>query len=104
MIHVFATVKIRAGCLEQALDCYRYLVPEVMEYEPGCLDYVPTTDLDLGLPNQDRNGCTIFVSERWKSEEDFRAHLLMAHCIEFRKRITPYLDEGIRVRVTQPVI
>ena len=104
MIHVFATVKIKAGFLQKALECYRFLVPSVLKNEPGCIEYSPTIDYDLGLSNQDRNESLIFVAECWKSAEDFRAHLSMEHCVEFRKRIAPYLDEGIRIRVTQPAI
>lgn len=104
MIHVFATVKIKPGLLQQALECYRFLVPAVMANEPGCIEYSPTVDYDLGLPNQERNECLIFVTECWASENDFRAHLAMAHCVEFRKRIASCLEEGIRIRVTKCAI
>lgn len=104
MIHVLATVLIKDGCLPEALDCYQYLVPQVLEKEPGCLEYVPTVDHDLGLANQDRVPARILVAERWQSETDFRAHLTMPHCVEFRARIAPYLAEGISVLITRPAL
>lgn len=100
MIHVLATVLIKEGCLPDALNCYRYLVPLVLEKEPGCFEYMPTTDRNLGLPNQNTNPDRILVTERWRSEEDFRAHLKMPHSAEFRSRIQPYLVKGITVDVT----
>ena len=104
MIHVLATVLIKEECLPQALDCYRYLVPLVLEKEAGCIEYTPTMDHDLGLANQNRTPTRILVTERWQSEEDFRAHLGMPHCVEFRARIQPCLAEGITVTVTRPAL
>ena len=104
MIRVFASVSIRPGCLRQALDCYRFLVPAVMAKEPGCLEYRPLIDLDLGLANQDKDVDAILVSERWRSVEDFKAHLAMEHCVAFREMIAPYLSRGIRIRVMQEAV
>ena len=101
MIRVFANVSIRAGCLQQALDCYRFLVPAVLSREAGCLEYAPLVDLDLGLQNQDKDEASILVSERWQSVADFKAHLAMDHCVVFRGMIAPYLSCGIRIRVMQ---
>ena len=101
MICVFASVSIRPGFLRQALDCYRFLVPAVMIKEPGCLEYRPLIDLELGLANQDKDADAIMVSERWRSVEDFKAHLAMDHCVAFRAMIAPYLSRGIRIRVMQ---
>lgn len=99
MIYVLATALIREGRLLDALDCYRYLVPIVLSEESGCLEYTPTTDRNLGLANQNTDPGRILVLERWRSEEDFRAHLAMPHCAEFRSRIQPCLAEPITVKV-----
>lgn len=95
MIYVLATVKAKPGMVSRALDLYRVLVPQVMAKEAGCLEYVPTTDLDLGFPNQTRDENMIVVTERWKTIEDFRAHLVMPHSIEFRSSIHSILAERI---------
>lgn len=104
MIYVVASVKVRSECLGQALDCYRELVPAVLELEPGCLDYVPTIDVDTGLPNQEKDRSLILVSERWKSVEDFRAHLDMPHSAAFRMKMEPLLAEKITVRVARSAL
>ena len=104
MIHVLATVPIKEGGLPDALNCYRYLVPLVLEKEPGCLEYTPTVDHNLELPNQSTNPDRILVTERWRSEADFRAHLAMPHCVEFRARIRPYLADAITITATRPAL
>lgn len=101
MIYVFASVKVRSECLDQALDCYRELVPAVLQFEPGCLDYVPTVDVDMGLPNQEKDHSMILVSERWRSVEDFRAHLGMPHSVAFRTKMELLLAERITVKVAR---
>ena len=100
MIHVFAQVRIKPGMLARALAAYRDLVPRVLAGEPGCVEYEPTVDIDLELPNQERDADRILVSERWLSVADFRAHLTMPHSVDFRSAIAPCLAERITVRIT----
>lgn len=104
MIYVHAFVRTKPGMVPQALTCYRALVPQVMAKELGCIEYVPTTDFDLGLPNQNMDKDMIVVVERWKTIEDFRAHLNMRHSIEFRSSIQPILAEGISLKITMSAI
>ncbi len=101
MIHVFASVRVKPECLAQALECYREFVPAVLQYEAGCLQYVPTVDVDMGLPNQEINECLIVVAERWKTVQDFRNHLGMPHSAAFRAKMEPLLAAGITVRVAR---
>lgn len=104
MIHVLATVLVKEGSLPDALNCYRFLVPLVLENESGCIEYTPTVDRDLRLPNQSTNPDRILVTERWRSEADFRAHLAMPHCAEFRTRIQPYLADPITITATRSAL
>ncbi len=104
MIYVFASVRVRRECLDQALDCYRELVPAVLHGEPGCLEYVPTVDVDMGLPNQEKDACLILVSECWRTLEDFKAHLGMPHSAAFRAKMEPLLAERITVRVARSAL
>ena len=75
-----------------------------MANEAGCVEYVPTTELDPGFPNQTLDTNMIVVTERWRTIEDFRAHLDMPHSIQFRSSIQPILAEHITIRITQNAI
>lgn len=104
MIHVLAFVFVKPGMLDKALDAYRVLVPKVMAAEPGCLEYSPTVDVDLGLANQEKNPYMIVVTERWKSVEDFKAHLDgPPHVSEFRAAIKA-CAEKTSLKITQDAI
>ena len=104
MIYVLAFVKTKPGMLAQALTCYRDLVPRVMANEAGCIEYAPTTDFDPCLPNQINDKEMIVVCERWKTIDDFKAHLTMPHTISFRSSIRHCLAAPITVKITQPAI
>lgn len=103
MIHVLAFVSLKPGMVAQALDVYRVLVPKVLANEPGCLEYSPTVDYDLGLPNQEKNPDMVVVTERWNSADDFKAHLNAQHVIEFRVAIKDCLEK-ITVKITKDAI
>ena len=104
MIHVLAFASIKPGMIERALEVYRVLVANVMANEPGCLEYSPTTDFDLGLANQEKDPNMIVVTERWKSIDDFKAHIAgPAHVVEFRVAIKELLEKTV-LKITQDAI
>jgi quinol monooxygenase YgiN len=104
MIHVIAFVSLKPGMRAQALSAYRVLVPKVLANEPGCLEYAPTTDFDLGLPNQDKDAEMIVVTERWQSIADFKAHIAgPAHVLEFRAAIKDCVEK-ITLKITEDAI
>lgn len=104
MLHVLAFVSIKPGMLDKALEVYRTFAPKVMANEPGCLEYSPSIDYDLGLANQDRNPNMIVVTERWKSIDDFKAHIEgPAHVVEFRSGIKELLEKTT-LKITQDAL
>ena len=104
MIHVLAFARIRPGMMAQALAAYRVLVPQVLANEPGCLEYSPTADCNLDLANQELTPDLIVVTERWKSVEDFRAHLAgPAHVVEFRAAFKDCVEK-VTLRITEDVL
>ena len=104
MIHVLACVSIKPGMLHQALDIYRQFVPQVLSREPGCLEYAPTVDIESGLANQVSDRDRIVVRERWRTLDDFKAHIERPHSCEFRSSIRAILATPITIVVTQEAL
>ena len=101
MIHVIATICVKAGMLGKVLAQYRQLAPRVLENEPGCAEYSPTLDCDIGLPNQEKGEDSIVVTERWQSVADFRAHLDgPPHVTAFRAAVQGCIEK-VTLRVTE---
>lgn len=104
MIHVTVFAKMKPGMVPQALEVYRTLVAKVMAAEPGCLEYAPTTDYDLGLGNQEKDPDMIVVVERWKTIDDFKAHIAgPQHVLDFRASIKE-LAEKMTLKITEDAI
>ena len=100
MIHVLAFVRLKPGRLEEALDIYRVLVPQVLASEPGCLEYAPTVDCARIADNQETDPETIVVSERWRSLDDFRAHLAGPPHLLAIRAAAPHCREKITLKIT----
>lgn len=104
MIHVLAFASIKPGMVDKALEVYRVLVPKVLANEPGCLEYSPTVDYDFGLANQQKDSNMIVITERWKTIEDFKAHVDgPPHVAEFRAAIKDYMEKTT-LKITQDAI
>jgi quinol monooxygenase YgiN len=95
---------MKPGMVPQALELYRTAMTNVMSKEPGCVEYRPTTDYDLGLGNQEKDPDMIVVLARWKTIDDFKAHVAgPQHVSDFRAAIKD-LAEKITLKVTQDAI
>jgi quinol monooxygenase YgiN len=87
MIHVIATVTVKPGKREEFLAVFKAIVPTVRS-EPGCVEYHPTVDFDLGHPRQvGPRPDVVTVVERWDDAPSLRAHLKAPHMMSYRERV-----------------
>ncbi len=101
MIHVIATVRVKAGQRAEFLDHIHRLVPEVRA-ERGCLEYGPTVDLKTDIAAQraaDEN--VVVVVERWDSLEALQTHLVAPHMQRYRQAVAD-LVEDVSLQILQP--
>src|SRR5436190_509887 len=101
MVHVIATITVKAGQREVFLAEFRRIVP-LVHAEAGCLEYGPTVDVASGIAVQGppRENCAVII-EKWASLEALRAHLQAPHMIEYRARVKD-LVAGVQLQVLQP--
>jgi quinol monooxygenase YgiN len=78
MINVIASIRVRAGARDQFLEMFKANVPTVRG-EDGCIEYVPTLDIDVGLPGQELDENVVTVVEKWRDIASLRAHLRSSH-------------------------
>ncbi|WP_319405594.1 putative quinol monooxygenase [uncultured Desulfosarcina sp.] len=86
MIHVIASIHVKAGRVPEFLEIFNSNVPNV-KGEKGCIDYVPTVDVDAGLPPQSLNENRVTVIETWASLEALHAHLKSPHMRVYREQV-----------------
>ncbi len=91
MINVVASIHVKPGKLSDYLAILKANVPAVRK-EKGCIDYVPTVDVDSKLPPQvvDKNCVTLL--EKWESLEALQAHLGSPHMLDYREKVKDMIE------------
>lgn len=102
MIYVLATITVAPGKREEFVQAFLQLAPLVRQ-EEGCLEYVPTIDVDTNISAQgEARPDVVTIVERWESVEALEAHLVAPHMIEFRTRVKG-LTLGTSLQIVEPV-
>lgn len=86
MIIVIASIHVKEGRVPEFIDIFKANVPFVLE-EKGCLEYLPTIDLETGLPIQETNPDVVTIVEKWESLEDLQAHFTTPHMLSYRENV-----------------
>jgi len=103
MIHVVATIEIKAGKRDDFLAAFSALVPFV-HAEHGCLEYGPTIDLNAGLDRQPpARDNFVTVIEKWESLAALKDHLAAPHMQRFREQVGAIVI-GVEIRTLQPAV
>jgi len=86
MIHVIASICLRAGRMSEFLEIFKRNVPLVRK-EKGCLEYTPTVDIDAALPPQILDENVVTIIEKWESLQALHDHLQTAHMLAYRENV-----------------
>ena len=92
MIHVIASIHIKAGRVPEFLDIFKANIPLVLK-EKGCIEYEPTIDVPTGLPPQELNGNIVTIVEKWESLDALRAHLAAPHMLAYQKNVRDIVEK-----------
>lgn len=92
MINVIASIYIKDGRFSEFIEIFKSNVPNVRK-EKGCIDYVPTIDLPIGLSTQELNKNVVTIIEKWNSLEDLRAHFLAPHMVAYKNKVKDMVDK-----------
>ena len=91
MINVIASIFIKEGKRSDYLRNLKAGVA-VVRKEKGCIEYVPTSDIETGLPVQIRDKNVVTIIERWESLDALNAHLVSPHMLEYREKVKDLVD------------
>lgn len=99
MITVIATVVCKPGYRADFLAEFARIIPAV-HAEKGCIEYGPTIDAVTSLDKQNCNKERVTIVEKWESLADLEAHLVASHMIEYRPRVSDFV-ESTELRILQ---
>ncbi|WP_419657411.1 antibiotic biosynthesis monooxygenase [Desulfosarcina variabilis str. Montpellier] len=99
MIYVIASIRVKPGKRDAFLEIFKANVQTVLA-EKGCIDYMPTIDVDAGLPPQVLGPNLVTIIERWERLEDLHAHLKTPHMAAYREKVKDMV-EGMSLKVLE---
>lgn len=95
-VTLIATLKVREGKMEEAIEVLKEIVPKVKEAEPGCLVYIPHTV--KGRKNKN----TIIFYEKYKDDEALNIHT--ANVGKSLAKLLPLLEPGMDLKTCSEII
>lgn len=90
MLTLIASVEVKDGNMEKAIEVLKEIVPKVKESEPGCLEYIPHTVKGSKFKN------TILFYEKYRDDEALKIH--MANLAKNMEKFSPLLEPGMDLK------
>ena len=103
MIHVLAQIETVPGHRDDFLVEFAK-VAVLVRAEAGCIEYGAATDTPTGISVQRNLGeNAVMIVEKWESVEHLKAHLVAPHMIDYRSRISLFV-QGVTLNVLEPKV
>jgi quinol monooxygenase YgiN len=99
MVHVIASVQVKPGKVSEFLKIFKANVP-LVRAEQGCIQYVPTVDINADLPPQIMDENVVTIIEAWESLDALRNHLVAPHMLTYREKVSGFV-ENVSLKVLQ---
>jgi len=93
-ITVIASVRVKNGNMEAAIDVLKEIVPKIRESEPGLLAYIPHT------VKQDPNA--IIFYEKYADGDAMKQH--MANLAKNMEKFSPLLEPGMDLKNCSEIV
>jgi quinol monooxygenase YgiN len=97
MVHVIAEVRVKPGNVDEFMKIFKENVP-LVRAEKGCIQYVPTVDVNADLPPQIMDENVVTIVEAWESLDNLHAHLASPHMLAYREKVSGVV-ENVTIRV-----
>ena len=94
MITLIATLKIKEGKTQEAINALKEIVPKIKASEPGCMEYIPHTVRG--------DESTIIFYEKYNDKDALRLH--SANLMKNMENLFPLLEPGMDVKTCYEII
>ena len=94
MVTLMATVRVKAGKMDEAVQVLKGVVPKIKEAEPGCLVYIPHR-----VRGEDN---TIVFYEKYQDKEALKLH--SSNLPKNLKEFLPLLEPGMDVKTLEEIL
>ena len=94
MITLIATLKVKDGNMEEAIQILKEIVPKVKASEPGCMEYIPHT-----VRGDEK---TIIFYEKYSDKDALKLHA--ANLMKNMEKLFPLLEPGMDIKTCYEII
>ena len=94
MITIIATMKIKEGKMNEAVEILKEIVPKIRQSEPGCLVYIPHT-----VRGQDN---TVIFYEKYQDKEALKTH--SGNLPTNMEKLMPLMEPGTDIKTCYEII
>ena len=92
MIHVLASITVKASERDAFLEIFKANVPKVLE-EEGCIEYSATVDFPTEVPIQETDPNVVTVVEKWETFPHLEAHFTAPHMLEYKTKVEDMVED-----------
>ena len=92
MIHVLASITVKASERDAFLEIFKANVPKVLE-EEGCVEYSARVDFQTEVPIQEINENVVTVMEKWETFPHLQAHFTAPHMLEYKAKVEGMVED-----------
>lgn len=92
MIHVLASITVKASERDVFLEIFKTNVPKVLK-EEGCLEYSATVDFPTEVPIQEANPNIVTVVEKWETFPHLQAHFTAPHMLDYKAKVEGMVED-----------
>ena len=92
MIHVLASITVKASVRTAFLQIFKTNVPKVLK-EEGCLEYSVTVDFPTEVPIQEANSNIVTVVEKWETFPHLQAHFTAPHMLDYKAKVEGMVED-----------
>ena len=96
MVTLIATVEVKEGKMQEAIEVLKEIVPQIKASEPGTLEYVPHTV--KGRENKNK----IIFYEKYEDGEAMKTH--MTNLVKSAAKLTPLLVPGMDLKTCFEIV
>jgi quinol monooxygenase YgiN len=96
MYTIIATLKVKEGKMDEAIQILKEDIPKFMKNEPGCLTYIPHTVKGEG------NSTTIVIYEKYADKDAFKLH--SANLMTSMGRLFALLDPQMDIKTCTEIL
>ncbi|MGA9109425.1 MAG: putative quinol monooxygenase [Smithella sp.] len=94
MITLIATLKIKEGKTQDAINALKEIVPKIKASEPGCIEYIPHTVRG--------DESTIIFYEKYSDKDALKLH--SANLMKNIESLLPLLEPGMDIKTCYAII